>query len=122
MLLVELVELYRPISQPGIAWAEQEDWWLHGYRLWTAEPAWMDLLMAWMRREGWLFGPVVVEDGYVQDAHHRIVVALALGWWRRDIPVTAPPAAVGPCRGYGWPGASGAPPARAGAAPRHGSR
>lgn len=87
MLLLEIVSNFQPWSQPGIAWAEQEDWFLHGWRLWSAEPAWMAVLMEWMRREGWLFGPVIVDDGYVQDGHHRIVVAIALGWHRRDIPL-----------------------------------
>jgi hypothetical protein len=91
MLLVELVTRFQPWSEPGVAWAAQEDWWLHGYRLWTAEPDWMAALTACMRRYGWLFGPAVVDDGYVQDGHHRIVGALTLGWHRRDIPLEGPP-------------------------------
>jgi hypothetical protein len=44
-------------------------------------------MVAHMRAVGWFGGPVVVDDGVVQDRHHGLVTAAWLEWWHLDIPV-----------------------------------
>lgn len=84
MILVDLIASHLPEcrGQP------QETWWQHGRRLWADERGWMTALWDRMKREDdWLYGPVILDDGFVQDGHHRIVIALGLCWHGRFIPV-----------------------------------
>lgn len=86
--LSEVAARWLPWSEPGVAWAGQESWGLHARRLWTDEPDRMAAFSQYMADvDGWPHGPVVTHDGFVQDGHHRIVVALGLGWHDRPIPV-----------------------------------
>lgn len=81
MTLKEIVARYRPES-----WGRGEDWPQHAARLWRDEGTYMGRLMArMMRTDTWIGGPVIVNDGVVQDAHHRIVLAVELGWDDREI-------------------------------------
>lgn len=83
MTLAELVATHRPESH-----GRNEDWPGHARRLWRDERDYMAALAAHMTRLGaWPATPVIVDDGVVQDAHHRIVTALGLGWHDREIPV-----------------------------------
>jgi hypothetical protein len=84
MLLSEIAVRYRPESwngQRGDTWPE------HARYLWRNEPGYMACLTWYMiRRDSWFYKPVITDGDVVQDAHHRIVIALALGWGDRDIP------------------------------------
>lgn len=84
MRLSELVATHLPESHSR----GQETWGQHADFLWDTESLWMTELRHAMRTLGrWLYGPVELHGGHVQDGHHRIVLALELGWHNRDIPV-----------------------------------
>lgn len=81
MTLADLMARYRPES-----WGRGETWAEHARRLWRDAPLYMAMLAAFMVLEdGWVAGPVTVNDGVVQDAHHRIVIADELGWADRQV-------------------------------------
>ena len=83
MKLSEIMERYRPES-----WGRNETWQEHARRLWTDEPEYMARLRAHMvRLGGWFYKPVPIDDDVVQDGHHRIVVAIGLGWTDLDVPL-----------------------------------
>lgn len=70
------------------SWGRGEDWTQHSSRLWADEPTYMTRLKAHMSASGsWIGGPVIVNDMVVQDGHHRIVIALELGWRDVEVPL-----------------------------------
>jgi hypothetical protein len=87
MTLTEIITAYKPWADPPETWDEHSD------RLWSSEWSYMVALLRYMSEVGgWVRGPVLTHDGYVQDAHHRLVIARDLGWLNRDdidIPVKA---------------------------------
>lgn len=85
MKLSELITAYRPESWNG---TRGDTWYEHAMYLLAWDREYMlDLrkFMASVKR--WIDTPVVVKDDVVQDGHHRIAVALYLGWMDKDIPV-----------------------------------
>lgn len=85
MLLRDIIEKTLPESWAG---TRGKTWPEHSRKLWRQFPDYMrEMTVHMWRTDAWLEGPVVVNDGYVQDGHHRIVIAVILGWLDRDIPL-----------------------------------
>lgn len=84
MRLPTLLSSFRPES-----WGREEDWAAFAARLWREEHDYLAALGASMVKSGteWLGDPVPIHDGVVQDGHHRIIVALSLGFFDMDIPL-----------------------------------
>jgi len=83
MQLQELLSTYRPETH-----GRNENWHQHAERLWREEGEYMLALKNHMRSmHGWYYHPVIVDDGVVQDGHHRLVIAWTLGWRKREIPL-----------------------------------
>jgi hypothetical protein len=68
MTVREILRAFRP--ETG---GRETDWDAFAARVWKEERAYVDKLKRHMARMGsWVAGPVVVNDGVVQDAHHRL--------------------------------------------------
>jgi hypothetical protein len=83
MTVLDLVQTHRPET-----WGREKAWPEFIERLWAEEHTYMWSLAEFMAVTGkWPGGDVIVDDGVVQDGHHRLVLALALGWGNREIGV-----------------------------------
>jgi hypothetical protein len=83
--LHRILAICRPESWGG---TRGETWPEHARYLWETEPVYMRSMLVYMRRIGrWFHKPVRVDDRVVQDSHHRLVTAEALGWHDLLIPV-----------------------------------
>jgi hypothetical protein len=82
--LSEVLERYRPESWGGI---RGETWPAHAWYLWSEDAAYLFAILLHMQRVGWFHGPLLVDDDVVQNGHHRVVAARALGLMDLEVPV-----------------------------------